>query len=80
MKSSVIAFLVMVGSFGIAVACKAEGPYDYKVIRAVDGDTVEFEIPGLPRELGTKLNLEDHVVASERAACTKRLNRVSKET
>ena len=57
MKSSVIAFLVMVGSFGIATACKAEGPYDYKVIRAVDGDTVEFEIPGLPSELGTKLKL-----------------------
>jgi endonuclease YncB( thermonuclease family) len=57
MKSSVIAFLVMVGSFGIAVACKAEGPYDYKVIRAVDGDTIEFEIPGLPSELGTKLKL-----------------------
>lgn len=32
-------------------------PYDWKVLRAVDGDTVEFEAKFLPTELGDKLKL-----------------------
>lgn len=32
-------------------------PYDWKVTRVVDGDTVEFEAKFLPVELGTKLKL-----------------------
>jgi endonuclease YncB( thermonuclease family) len=33
----------------------AQGPYEWKVIRAVDGDTVEIQIDFLPSELGNKL-------------------------
>ena len=30
-------------------------PYDYKVSRIIDGDTVEIEVPFLPKELGNHL-------------------------
>jgi endonuclease YncB( thermonuclease family) len=33
----------------------AQGPYEWKVIRAVDGDTVEIQVDFLPSELGDKL-------------------------
>jgi len=33
----------------------AQGPYEWKVIRAVDGDTIEIQVDFLPSELGTKL-------------------------
>ena len=32
-------------------------PYDWKVLRAVDGDTVEFQADFLPKELGDKLKI-----------------------
>lgn len=32
-------------------------PYDWKVTRAVDGDTVEFQADWLPPELGNKLKI-----------------------
>ena len=35
----------------------AKGPYDYEVLRAIDGDTIEFVMPGLPDELGDKMKL-----------------------
>jgi len=31
--------------------------YDYKIIRVIDGDTIQFEMPGLPIELGDKMSL-----------------------
>ena len=33
----------------------AQGPYEWKVVRAVDGDTVEIQVDFLPSELGDKL-------------------------
>jgi len=57
MKASIIAFLVIITTFGIVTACKGEGPYDYIVTRVVDGDTIEIQVPGLPSELGDKLKL-----------------------
>lgn len=32
-------------------------PYDYKVIRVIDGDTVQIEAPFLPKELGNHLSV-----------------------
>ena len=32
-------------------------PYDYKVKRVIDGDTVEIEVPFLPKELGNHLSV-----------------------
>lgn len=32
-------------------------PYDYKVKRVIDGDTVEIEAPFLPKELGNHLSV-----------------------
>lgn len=32
-------------------------PYDYKVTRIIDGDTVEIEVPFLPKELGNHLSI-----------------------
>ena len=31
--------------------------YEYKIIRVIDGDTIQFEMPGLPVELGDKMSL-----------------------
>lgn len=31
--------------------------YDYKMVRVIDGDTVEFIMPNLPVELGDKMKL-----------------------
>lgn len=35
----------------------AQGPYDWKVIRTIDGDTVEVQVDFLPIELGNKLHI-----------------------
>jgi endonuclease YncB( thermonuclease family) len=35
----------------------AQGPYEWKVIRAIDGDTVEIQVDFLPSELGNKLHI-----------------------
>lgn len=47
--------------------------YDYKMTRVVDGDTIEFIMPGLPVELGDKLKLRvlgvDTPEKGGRAAC-----------
>jgi endonuclease YncB( thermonuclease family) len=32
-------------------------PYDYRVFRVIDGDTVQFDAPFLPEELGKSLSL-----------------------
>lgn len=36
-------------------ALHAQGPYDWKVTRAIDGDTVEIQVDFLPSELSNKL-------------------------
>ena len=38
-------------------ALHAQGPYDWKVTRAIDGDTVEIQVDFLPSELGNKLHI-----------------------
>lgn len=35
----------------------AQGPYDWKITRAIDGDTVEVQVNFLPSELGNKLHI-----------------------
>lgn len=35
----------------------AQGPYDWKVTRVIDGDTVEVQVDCLPSELGNKLHV-----------------------
>jgi endonuclease YncB( thermonuclease family) len=35
----------------------AQGPYEWKVTRAIDGDTVEIQVGFLPSELGNKLHI-----------------------
>ena len=35
----------------------AQGPYEWKVLRAIDGDTVEVQVDFLPSELGDKLHI-----------------------
>jgi endonuclease YncB( thermonuclease family) len=51
----------------------AYSAYDYKLTRVLDGDTVEFIMPGLPVELGDKLKLRvlgvDTPEKGGRAAC-----------
>ena len=51
----------------------AYSAYDYKMTRVLDGDTVEFIMPGLPVELGDKLKLRvlgvDTPEKGGRAAC-----------
>lgn len=42
-------------SFWMFSFCVYANPYDYKVLRVIDGDTVEIEAPFLPIELDQKL-------------------------
>jgi endonuclease YncB( thermonuclease family) len=50
-------------------------PYDWKVTRVLDGDTVEFEAKFLPKELGDKLKIRvlgvDTPEKAPRAKCEK---------
>ena len=50
-------------------------PYDWKVTRVIDGDTVEFEAKFLPPELGDKLKIRvlgvDTPEKAPRAKCEK---------
>jgi endonuclease YncB( thermonuclease family) len=50
-------------------------PYDYKVTRIIDGDTVEFEAPFLPAPLKPKLSIRvlgiDTPEKGHRAQCPK---------
>lgn len=58
--------------------------HDYKVTRVIDGDTVEFEMPGLPEELETKLSLRVYGVDTPekgfRAACESEAKRGEEAT
>jgi endonuclease YncB( thermonuclease family) len=42
---------------GLFSAYAFANPYDWKVTRAVDGDTVEIQVTWLPTELGDKLKI-----------------------
>ena len=46
--------LFLLTLFLCSVLC-AQGPYDWRVTRAIDGDTVEVQVDFLPSELGDKL-------------------------
>jgi endonuclease YncB( thermonuclease family) len=48
-----VALFALAFSASLAVA----NPYDWKVTRVLDGDTVEFEAKFLPKELGDKLRI-----------------------
>ena len=56
----------------------AYSAYDYKMTRVIDGDTVEFIMPGLPVELGDKMKLRvlgvDTPEKGGRAACPAEAN------
>ena len=52
----VIAF-IGIFAFGWYVSTAFANPYDWKVTRAVDGDTVEIQVNWLPVELGDKLKI-----------------------
>jgi endonuclease YncB( thermonuclease family) len=51
MKKLLILLALLLPTVAIA------NPYDYKVIRVIDGDTVEIEAPFLPKELGNHLSI-----------------------
>lgn len=65
----ILATLLLVPSLAFA------NPYDWKVTRVVDGDTVEFEAKFLPAELGDKLKIRvlgvDTPEKAPRAKCDK---------
>lgn len=65
----ILATLLLVPSLAIA------NPYDWKVTRVLDGDTVEFEAKFLPIELGDKLKIRvlgvDTPEKAPRAKCDK---------
>lgn len=50
-------------------------PYDYRIIRVIDGDTVQFDAPFLPDELGKTLSIRvvgvDTPEKGSRAKCNK---------
>ena len=54
---------------------QTSGPYEYRVIRVIDGDTVQFDAPFLPTELGQVLSLRvlgvDTPEKGSRAHCDK---------
>lgn len=55
-----ITTLFKVAAVGLIVSISTAAvanPYDYRVIRVLDGDTVEFDAPFLPRELKQTLRL-----------------------
>jgi endonuclease YncB( thermonuclease family) len=51
MKKLLILLALLLPTVAIA------NPYDYKVIRVIDGDTIQIEVPFLPKELGNHLSI-----------------------
>lgn len=47
----------LISLFCIIPFCVFANPYDYKVLRVIDGDTVEVEAPFLPIELDQKIHI-----------------------
>ena len=50
-------FVIAVAASLTFLSSAAANPYDYRVIRVLDGDTVEFDAPFLPKELKQVLKL-----------------------
>lgn len=50
-------FVIAVAASLMVFSSAAANPYDYRVIRVLDGDTVEFDAPFLPKELKQVLKL-----------------------
>ena len=69
MKRLLIAAMLLVSTPAFA------NPYDYKVVRVVDGDTVVVEAPWQPAELGKEISLRvmgiDTPEKAGRAKCPK---------
>jgi micrococcal nuclease len=69
MKKIVFLILMFMGSASIA------NPYNYKITRVIDGDTVEFEAPFMPPPLKPLLSIRvlgvDTPEKGHRAACDK---------
>ena len=65
-------FLFLIALFPVTAF---SNPYDWKVTRVLDGDTVEFEAKFLPAELGDKLKIRvlgvDTPEKAPRAKCEK---------
>jgi len=51
MKKKLLILLTLLPTVAIA------NPYDFKVKRVIDGDTVEIDAPFLPKELGNHLSI-----------------------
>jgi micrococcal nuclease len=51
MKKKLLILLALLPTVAIA------NPYDFKVKRVIDGDTVEIDAPFLPKELGNHLSI-----------------------
>jgi endonuclease YncB( thermonuclease family) len=51
MKKLLILLTLLLPTVAIA------NPYDFKVIRVIDGDTIQIEAPFLPKELGDHLSI-----------------------
>lgn len=67
-------FFAMAMAFGLTGAASAN-PYDYKVIRVIDGDTVVVEAPWIPIELKQEISIRilgiDTPEKGGRAQCAK---------
>ena len=50
-------FVIAIAASLTFLSSAAANPYDYRVIRVLDGDTVEFDAPFLPKELKQVLKL-----------------------
>lgn len=56
MKNLLLTVLIFLALF-LFTAVAFANPYDFKVKRVIDGDTVEIETPFLPKELGDHLSV-----------------------
>lgn len=52
-----IVCIIMLLSLVIAACAQSQQLYQYKIVKVIDGDTVEFEAPFLPKELKQTLKL-----------------------
>lgn len=85
MIKSVMIFVLLILSFSASA-----NPYDYKVDRVIDGDTIKVEAPWVPEELGKIISLRvmgiDTPEKGGRAKCQKeaalgeRATKFAKET
>lgn len=80
MKKLLIACLLLISTPAYATMMwqapeQSKGPYDYRIIRVIDGDTVQFDAPFLPVELGQVLSIRvlgvDTPEKGSRAKCEK---------